>query len=396
MTTPHSSGPSHHQPSQSPSDPAQTPYDPPTEAFHTSTTPSHGSTIWRGQEAKNNAWGNSAPRQHYQQQPLQQPWGGQSAGNQPQQQAVQHQPLQSQPLQQQPFQQHMWAAPAQQHYPSYQQAPQQQYYQQQPHQVPFQQQPWGGQQQYYGGAPQPPQQQYPWSGAPASALPAPQSAAKGALWPALTNGALLLASLLFGFFKVWQIEANAMGMLAFQSSMNWWGRYHISGEGLGEYAQQLETAAGSSTRVAAGTFVVLVLYGLAAYFAAMLRMKPSAFLGLGAAGLQIIMIAITAGAVPRGAVNEVVTDAVAVSLGTGWYVWLVTAIAGFAASLILLLRARSQEQPGLPAGVAMARLSQPQTQGYPQQPEGFGQQRPPYGTYGIYSQPGTPDSGQPN
>lgn len=359
-------------------------------------TPPHGSTIWRGQEAKNNAWGNPEPQQHYQQQPLQQPWGGQSAGNQPQQQGMQHQALQLQPLQQQPFQQHMWAAPAQQHYPSYQQAPQQQYYQQQPHQVPFQQQPWGGQQQYYGGSPQPPQQQSPWSGAPASAVPAPRSAAKGALWPALTNGALLLASLLFGFFKVWQIEANAMGMLAFHSSMNWWGQYHISGEGLGEYAKQLETAAGSSTRVAAGTFVVLVLYGLAAYFAAMRRMKPSAFLGLGAAGLQIIMVAITAGAVRRGAVNEVVTDAVAVSLGTGWYVWLVTAIAGFAASLILLLRARSQEQPGLPAGVAMARLSQPQIQGYPQQPEGFGQQRPPYGTYGIYSQPGTPDSGQPN
>lgn len=395
MTTPHSSGPSHHQPSQSPSDPAQTPYDPPTEAFPASTTPSHGSTIWRGQEAKDNAWAQPQPQQSYQQQPLHQPWGWQSAGNQPQQQAVPPQPLQSQPFQQQPFQQHIWTTPAQQHHPSYQQAPQQQYYQHQPHQAPFQQQPWGGQQQHYGGSPQPPQQQYPWSGAPTSALPAPQSAVKGALWPALTNGALLLATLLFGFFKVWQVEANAMGMLAFQSSMNWWGRSHISSEGLGEYAEQLGTAA-SSTRVAVGTFVVLVLYGLAAYFAATRRMKPSAFLGLGAAGLQIIMVAITAGAVRKGAANEIIGDAVALSLGAGWYLWLVTAIAGFATSLILLLRARSQEQPGLPAGVAMARLYQPQTQGYPQQPEGSAQQRPQYGTYGTYGQPGTPDSGQPN
>ncbi|WP_273413717.1 hypothetical protein [Corynebacterium appendicis] len=253
-------------------------------------------------------------------------------------------------------------------------------------------------------------------------------------WPTFASIGLFLLTLISSFLPILKIKTDldaqraqieeTLGdsagdygidvedfVLDLSASINWWAQVKFDGSKLGEMAQESEEEIVGAADLNADQVLLIALTSmvLIAYLASIVlgffkQERFSAIVGLVAAALQVIAIVIAVVNYARANGDEEINEVAPTSLGSGFWIWLLLAIAAIAVFVYSLINSMSNKsakapafagpgQPGQPGQPQGFRPAQPQQQGFPQH-----QQFPPQGQPGPGFNPGQqqgPGGGNP-
>mgnify|MGYP006964484974 CR=1 FL=1 len=218
--------------------------------------------------------------------------------------------------------------------------------------------------------------QQAWSAQPAGGQPGGQrpggaKPAKSIGWPVWCYLGAFLLTLLTSFFNTIQAKLDyVIGSARF--GVNWWGRFSAVGSAFGESESYGEYGGPGYVLV---TLIILGLLAAATYFAFVRNDKLTGVLGLVAAGVQLLAIAVK--------LVQVFGESF-LHTGAGWWLWLLISLATLFVSLQMFKTGRAGVEQKFNAARAAAQNKQQQNQ-----QNSWGQQAPQQNSWG-------PQQGQPN
>lgn len=196
--------------------------------------------------------------------------------------------------------------------------------------------------------------QQAWSAQPAGGQPGGQrpggaKSAKSIGWPVWCYLGAFLLTLLTSFFNTIQAKLDyVIGSARF--GVNWWGRFSAVGSAFGESESYGEYGGPGYVLV---TLIILGLLAAATYFAFVRNDKLTGVLGLVAAGVQLLAIAVK--------LVQVFGESF-LHTGAGWWLWLLISLATLFVSLQMFKTGRAGVEQKFNAARVAAQNKQQQNQ----------------------------------